>query len=124
MKLKAEDLKMGPELDTLIAEKVMGFQWRALAPDDPLGRWQSPDGQYWSAEPPGYSTSMELAWQVVEAIKARGFHWWFTAKVGEDQSCTAAIRTMPESNTIACCRSAAMSEAICLSALKAIGVIE
>lgn len=79
------NLPAGHELDTLVAERVMG--WTRIRQRD-NGSWQmtAPTGQE-SAYVPTFSTDIAAAWQVVEHFVAKGWgmtilspsHW---AEVG------------------------------------------
>jgi hypothetical protein len=55
----------------LVAEKVMGFVRRELGPDDPLGRWQSPDGLWFAPYCPAYSTDITAAWKVLKKLSMK-----------------------------------------------------
>lgn len=71
------DLKPGPELDALLAEKVMGWVLADVGPYKDSG-WNYPDGtwtEYWTTEKasrecPGFSPSEDIAcaWEVVEKL--------------------------------------------------------
>lgn len=88
------NLPAGPELDALVAEWVLGWQWvQGNVTCKPDWRWERPDGSYdryvifhdpnpansWprplskEALPPLASSTWEGMGQVVEAMEARGF---------------------------------------------------
>jgi hypothetical protein len=75
-------MEAGRELDTLVAEKVFGFEVKAfhqfgnmalryINPHDPsLGHW---------CELPHFSTTMTAAWNIVEALKS--YRWSITLDI-------------------------------------------
>lgn len=68
----------GRELDTLIAEKVMGYH-RATESEpywNSLAVWVEENGERWE-QIPDYSTDIAAAWQVVEHLHGRVVidHW-------------------------------------------------
>lgn len=121
-------MEPGRELDRLVAEKVMGWVWKeqiGALPGCAKSKWLfNPDGKI--QDVPYYSTDIADAWLVVEHlskdrhwfdigrtvrgsiedVRARVTHWQWTACV--DQYIYAHADTAPH--------------AICLSALRAIGV--
>jgi len=135
-------MNAGRELDALVAEKVMGCKWGEFhnTPDEP-GRWEDhkflvdPDGNkvavrwktknlltwdmchYWPSRPlRPYSTDIAAAWEVVEKFISEGVSIyrddrqpskgkWY-ALFGD--GCGVEADTVPL--------------AICLAALKAVGV--
>jgi hypothetical protein len=73
--------EVGPELDALIAEKVMGTKWRHCYGGKGLIRFLSDDDRYEEAdgseEPavsqlPRYSKELPAAWRVVTMLLRRG----------------------------------------------------
>lgn len=112
--LKAmKNLEAGRELDALVAEKVMGWTV-ALEDRGPCRVWRPHENSAERSQPiPPYSTSIEAAWEVVEKMRQREFGFslndawiaWFLAAPNEYQ---ADADTAPH--------------AICLAALKAVGV--
>lgn len=77
----------GPELDLLIAEKVMGWTWVTEDAEEPQylpwlispkvgtafrGVWYPKTGV--ASGLPAYSTEISAAWQVVEKLDALGFY--------------------------------------------------
>jgi hypothetical protein len=77
MAIETKELKAGPELDTLVAEKVMGWQRFRLA--------QLPYGpEFWGGDDPDAegpfvhawkpSTDIAAAWQVVERFRDKRRH--------------------------------------------------
>ena len=62
-----DKLEAGPELDALVAEKVMG--WRMIRNDPLLSHtgWIDGDGRKRTRyDPPPYSTDIAAAWEVLE----------------------------------------------------------
>ena len=115
------------EIDKLIAEKVMELELHFL---EPLGGFHTkevePDGYWRWVELPHYSTDIAAAWQVVEKMRSSGWRFeafdtirdswlvrfgkgefnhyeneWSKEHISDENSCTLAI---------------------CLAALKAVGV--
>lgn len=108
-----EEMKAGPELDALVAEKVMGIKPKkiliatndggksAAAIEDPINGpfYTQSDIWNWVQETPGYklgewlqyppySTSIEAAWEVVERLKAHEYYvgFWLSDRYG-DHTC-------------------------------------
>ena len=88
--MKASDLPAGRELDALVAERVIGWQWMQWdrlegIPEDHQGRFLALAGQpeahaanmdlplakHALMSVPYYSTDIDAAWHVVEAMRAR-----------------------------------------------------
>ena len=78
-------METGPELDTLVAERVMGHPMPAIIPEDALDlylagspihydswtcvcRYDEGDVPKWIPDP--YSTDIQAAWQVVEKLRS------------------------------------------------------
>lgn len=80
----------GRELDALVAERVMGYQWwhreglrnHLLSPD--AAQWAGSldmkpgaaetDKAFYNGAPP-YSTDIAAAWEVIERMTAQGWHY-------------------------------------------------
>lgn len=81
------DLEAGPELDALVAEKVMGYRWSLYdgprwevigierGPEKavlvlPASNWRDADSSVERSKPciPVYSTDITAAWEVVEKV--------------------------------------------------------
>jgi hypothetical protein len=109
-------MKPGRELDMLIAEKVMGYEYhptkRYMAPKN----YRDRDGfRVWDEDIPHYSTDIAAAWEVVTKLAEEGKqirisnkamgnnYWWSYIEEGAAQGESAP-------------------HAICLAALKALGV--
>ena len=98
-------MKPGPELDALIAEKVMGWK---------LSRyfWDTGTGKIAIERTPKYSTSIQAAWDVVEKLEGE-LHFkrkddkWSVFLMGAEVWAGSTQDTLPH--------------AICLAALKAVG---
>lgn len=108
----------GRDLDALVAERVMGFlppgpgMWWTH-PDNPLARYGGPRE---------YSTDIAAAWQVVERLHGVGDllsldYGKFHLDLWDDLHWQARFR---DSEVHACARTA--PHAICLAALRAVGV--
>jgi hypothetical protein len=76
-------LPAGPELDALVAEKVMGWQnvqsadrlvWLGWPPGVPMVL-NYPNGYSGAENIPPYSTDIAAAWQVVEKMERTPFVW-------------------------------------------------
>lgn len=94
----SDQMPAGPELDAIIAEKVMG--WKRV-PGTESGAWMDPctnDGRMGSWSP---STDIAAAWEVVEKLKLsliptnKGWivsqHHLFEGPFGEDETAPLAI---------------------------------
>lgn len=108
-------MKPGPELDALIAEKVIG--WSYLKNKE--GKWlcKPPRGRVYVDVGEKfvlpYSTSINSAWEVVEKFDAEFIQFF---KCGGKWQCCIGIGLVVEADTA--------PEAICLAALKAVGFQE
>lgn len=109
-------MKPGRELDCAVAEKVMGWT-RVPAESGRKELWaypeMHPEANMWNVEVPNYSTDISTAWKVVEKIgnivlsgpEAESNKWLATFDTEKGSSWG---NTAPH--------------AICLAALKAVGV--
>jgi len=106
----------GRELDALVAEKVMGWIKRPKGAGT-AHLWISSDKQaFHESELPAYSTDIAAAWQVVEKLTRRDDKLFFTLETpisGSAWECWFSGE-WAEGETA--------SHAICLAALKAVGV--
>jgi len=125
-------MQAGRELDALVAEKVMGWKWLER---DEFNEYRhlTPNGQKIQVAVPRYSTDIAAAWQIVEKIKFmqpgweiyglkpdhlqkftieyNGFGWragWAPVKLDGNMTIEAEAEAAPH--------------AICLAALRAVGV--
>jgi hypothetical protein len=96
------------ERDALVAVNVMG--WEVVR-----GTVVPPGYESWSKpEVPSYTTDISAAWEVVEKMdewivqRARDGDYWVTVRFGESWYLSGWVKSAPE--------------AICLAALKAVGV--
>lgn len=112
----------GLELDALVAEKVMGWgrprpEWVASTPDSP---WVNPkDGLgYRPSEIALYSTDIAAAWEVVEKWKD-GVQIF---KAGDHYTCALTVKRVPNHFQVISESAPTAPHAICLAALKAVGV--
>lgn len=105
-------MKPGRELDALIAEKVLGEDQK-----DFLESYGCPtcgyDGLYY--HPKQYSNDIAAAWEVLEKHIER--NWFFEISGNEDGTVQVILGRPPGTAT-----SKSISHAICLAALKAVGV--
>ena len=129
------EMEAGRELDALVAEKVMGWvlnrhEFGSELPGGPLKSLGiAPDGSHIMGLP-HFSTNISAAWEVVERLDALGY--WFQGRTrfdneGEhDDGCWAGFTPhlttgwngQPDHYTNA----PSMPHAICLAALKAVGI--
>lgn len=108
------DLKPGRELDALVAEKVMGEDL------SPLGTLHGREIPY---VPPHYSTDIAAAWQVMEHITAQkrdDFGWFDLRFVNDRWKATFITGAYYEARDHI--EAPTAPHAICLAALKAVGV--
>lgn len=124
----------GRELDALIAEKVMGF---AKNKDDKYGEvpWRNSGGEEVYAEHlsvppymklPRYSTDIAAAWAVVEKLKAAGFIVGIDENAPPHSALSCCIVGKAEKNSVLIVAQGlgtTASYAICLAALKAVGIV-
>jgi len=120
-------MNAGRELDALIAEKVMGWHNNEANPSQP-GMWGINDYRedgtpVLMPDFPAYSEDIAAAWEVVEKIKRNGFKLqfdydtWIAYWSHEDFLCGSEEALEPFG------RADTAPHAICLAALKAVGVI-
>jgi hypothetical protein len=122
-------MKSGRELDALVAEKVMRWKRVPSAMQGWSVGWEIPEGSRfapgWALFTPGFSTSIEAAWEVVERIKAIGcvdiqvLHGG-TYQVQIDRYGASAGW---DSAFVESTEGESAPHAICLAALKSIGAI-
>ncbi len=116
-------MKAGRELDALVAEKVMGWVFQKATRPFEYPGWSLPNGDFKNiAELPPVSTNIAAAWQVVEKVReltvslnnADGWECCFSTTNGSflvagDEEFYGRASTAPH--------------AICLAALRAMGVL-
>ncbi len=78
-----ESLEAGPEMDALVAEKIMGW-FRAM------NAWWQPDKTL-GGSMPAYSTDISAAWSVVDAL-ANSCTWKLLLS---SEGCTAQLSGVP-----------------------------
>jgi len=110
--VNVNELQAGSELDRLVAEKVMGYQWR----DTSLGRrLASPDFKqlYSNAETlpyvPAFSTEIAAAWQVVEKLRLVVEPWgsgWCTTNLEDGDADLRTVFAAADTAPLAICRGA------------------
>ena len=138
----------GRELDALVAEKVMGFVAAHIDTDESVKRWHSDEwfagdadliaeirqyrgaGIYSDHLLPHYSTDIAAAWQVVERMtathRASVHHyphvnnWWQCVLDIRDNKLRFPVERSHDGDEYANAPTA--PHAICLAALKAVGV--
>lgn len=132
-------MKPGNKLDALIAEHVMGWTYlekpHMKFPDEMLGYWDkhldpcpddvAPWQAAWTWHP---STSIASAWEVVEKMQSEGYLYFISNlpfNADEGVEITFSHPSRPDENG-GCCKACEVAEtaphAICLAALKAVGV--
>jgi hypothetical protein len=108
-------MNAGRELDALVADKVMGKPWSgAMA-------WCAGATEGFPVGLDSYSSDMSAAWRVVENIRARGFCIYISA---------SKLNVAPDGWKVyfegrlnwPCVVGESLTLAICLAALKAVGV--
>jgi len=118
----------GPELDALIAEKVMGWS-QSTHPKTKPGWLAPPDnleGLYDPSWIKPYSTDISVAWQVVERMEKRG-RWIIEVRLNAFKaSFLYSLGLTPAGPTRefygdSGVGAESMPHAICLAALKAVG---
>lgn len=111
------ELKPGRELDALIAEEVMGYNVMRT-------EWDAHEiytEQARSAVPcPNYSASIEAAWQVVQKLSKEGWHFRIEIDADGELFSVSLFRNERDGQSEIWAGNA--PEAICLAALKALGV--
>jgi hypothetical protein len=131
-------MKAGPEMDALVAEKMLGWRWMIAAADgidsEPHSAWlMRPESvnAYWiparpvddyarpDADP--FSTEIAAAWQVVEHLHHQGVDWTIDqCMTGEATGWT--VQTWRGSSIASDAWADTAPLAICLAGLKAVGV--
>lgn len=108
--------------DALVAERVMGNEWRLSISPNTYGPDGSRDGGVDVSDIPHFSSDIAAAWEVVEKMRAREWHFVMEANTypevvvktyrafGEPHYSTNGINSAPL--------------AICLATLRACGVTE
>jgi hypothetical protein len=118
-------MKPGRELDALVAEKVMGF--KVIETDECNGEDNLWLQGYEDQELPSYSTDVAAAWEVVEKLKL------FQVKQTDSDGYTDYVQLWQDSEGIwtigdwedqllILSEGESAPHAICLAALKAVGV--
>jgi len=116
-------MEAGRELDALVAKKVMG--WHRDAFDTylyPPDRIECPDRYrcpFIDKETPGYSTDVAVAWTIVRKLVGDGFKVDISDYPSNSVVGFAPPATQDDPDYV--CGST-ISHAICLAALKAVGV--
>lgn len=125
-------IRASRELDALVAEKVMGCKVTVLDSESGLfdcgcGAWEHQgsyfdegDEEEWSSLA-RYSTDIAAAWKVVAAMQAKNWAWI----IDNMQDYLGSWQAHFEYETsVVTAESENVCEAICLAALKAVGVSE
>jgi hypothetical protein len=114
-------MNTGRELDALVAEKVMG--WRDVSD----GYGTPPEATLWEAIHiiPHYSTDIAAAWQVVERMRDQGWTSHYTdlsLDSREPWHSWHFTGTTPPNGPTLSAQASTVPHAICLAALRAVGV--
>lgn len=120
-------MKPGPELDALVAEKVMGWKWEnfgkpMLAPPEQIIQITEFCDKHTGYREvniyiPPYSTDISAAWQVVEKLKKD--HVFSLKIAGNGTHAHVSFTDLDNKNYDPCDN---IPHAICLAALKAVSL--
>jgi hypothetical protein len=120
--IDVDKLEAGPELDALIAQKVMG--WILPPHSSIVGQmWvEPPMGRVHPEGPPPYSTDIAAAWQVVEKFNSWELQHnkWLISSSGRNPNQYSATLTRYKPEGFGAAVSTSMPLAICRAALKAV----
>ena len=131
--MKIEKMQAGRELDALIAEKVMGWEWRKTSLNDEqkvlvMGNYNPLDDStdFWWGDDvmklvPYYSRDIAAAWQVVEKMREEGLDIDITVRPKIEYGCRVAPRGECNTDNVVFLASTTAPLAICRAALKAVG---
>ncbi len=115
----------GHQLDTLIAEKVMGWKREGIKlinPNDPSRSPTiegNPDWEEWSSWLPKYSTNISVAMQVLQALNCHAYELY--CEWSQSPKCTIYIWNSDlDKMTQTISVGTTLSHAICLAALETI----
>jgi hypothetical protein len=122
------EMVAGPDLDALVAEKVMGWRKvpRRVINDRDLGPgwWhptkgdpESPNPGASAFPPPSYTTDIAAAWDVVETLNKKGIYLWAVGQEDSFPGWSADFGRNHQSAHVAWGETAPL--AICRAALKA-----
>lgn len=93
--MKIDEMQAGREMDTLIAEKVMGYVLSALSlpayPKYKLCDVASGKFTGYAKNVPNYSTDIAAAWEVVKEIKKQGWSFRYSNNAYADTQHAAAF---------------------------------
>jgi hypothetical protein len=64
----------GPELDSRMAQEVLGWQYQPRFPQDVAGYYLAPDGPIISEELPAFSGDLNAALLIIMALRDKGWH--------------------------------------------------
>lgn len=116
----------GPDLDRLIAEKVIGWKQSRIEPLAPgeirLGAGSvNIIGEAWESTPPEYSTDIALAWEVVDNMKDN-YEFHIENDQGEQYEWMVTIMSLVDGSfgNRVCAEAETAPLAICRAALKAV----
>jgi hypothetical protein len=114
MSMRGFEVKPGRELDSIVAEKVMGWKWNAESAWLGDSKWSRTHGDPWSFLP-HYSTDIADAWAVVEKLRegndvelktlywGKKTDWWVRLNSGFD------VNTFAETAPMAICKAAILA---------------
>ena len=111
-------MKAGQELDALVAEKVIGWQWNVdRSAFFPPGL--HPMSNIFGHKVPQYSENIAEAWLVVEKLVKSGFHFLLLKSADSGRS-IATFYLGPEDRSDTSKSADEAPHAICLAALEAL----
>lgn len=116
-------MKVGRELDALVAEKVMGWEYRGYGNGG--GEWTLGDkkmafGGHGGGSLPHYSTSIDAAWEVVSVLDKCFGKYWSIVRTESEFEFYANPHDAGDYAPYA--EAETMSMLLCLATLKAKGV--
>lgn len=118
-----ETMKPGRELDALVAEKVMGIQKIPFNPETHVIIGMKDHRPDWTITCPNYSTDISAAWDVVKELSTRFNITVATIRSPSELEYQVSFYTLGEKPEFKAMEySESESHAICLAALKAVGI--
>lgn len=119
-------MKPGRDMDALVAEKVMWWK-DCLFPDGAaVDGWGMPPSKTQAAKIPSYSEDIAAAWEVVHRLTNEG---WIVTLIASEfggtdciLECAAGARGRHSSDNLEGLMITTAPHAICLAALRAVGV--
>jgi hypothetical protein len=111
-------MEAGPELDALVAKKVMGWM-KPPATSILKPMWVEPPRGTVHPSLPRFSTNISDAWEVLERIKSNGFNFFLGNGDTDEFNC---IFVHPAAPKMYRCQAKTAPLAICMAALMVVGV--